>query len=335
MLENICIDSSIDCNSPSSYLKSTFLILFSSIFSTAVISQDILKIEGIVVNMHDSTQALPYTKIFSDTTLIAETDINGKFSLKLTDKPALLKFDFDWFIPREIRFDSSGSYTIKLKPYLIFTRHFYDSQKIIFGPSYQFQNKAFGGNLHFSTPYINDRTLITLNFKIYSSSSNYNFTRITTGVDYLFKHRYPYYLPNFELGFMRVSSEKFKIDESSLLFTDLNFDLPLRFYLGIQKISYSHNSTNLELFGFSGGLERYFSNIRSYVHLNTNIYDGLTTYYATVETGIKTFQKYSNNLSSIISVRKIDKYLEISAGIKFSITYRKSYDALYKELNSY
>ena len=44
-----------------------------------------------------------------------------------------------------------------------------------------------------------------------------------------------------------------------------------------------------------------------------------------VETQIMTFEKFFNNLSSIIEVRKIDKYLEFSPGFKLSFTYRKSY----------
>jgi hypothetical protein len=316
-------------------LKSTLFISFLLFFSANVIAQDTLEIKGIVIDMYDSTQVLSSTKIFSDTSLVTQTNTKGEFSLQLTDKPALLRFDLTWYVPKEIQIDSSGFYIIKLKQYLFSTRHFYDSQKIILGPSYQFQNKAVGGNLHFSTPFINGRTLFKLNLNIYSGVSNYNFTQITSEIDNLFKHRYPYYLPNFELGYMRINSEQFSIEEGSLLLTDLNFGLPTNFQLGIQKIAYTYNSNNLERIGFSGGINLFIYDINSNIYLNTNLFDGLTTYQAKIETGIFTLQKYNNNISSTIGVRKIDKYLEISAGLRFSITYRKSYDTFYNDLNSY
>ena len=120
---------------------------------------------------------------------------------------------------------------------------------------------------------------MVLNINISSGVSNYNFTEVTSEIYDLFKHRYPYYFPNFELGYMRISSERFAIDEGYLLFTDINFGILLNFHLDIQKISYAYNSKRLELICFSGGIEKFIHNIRSKIYLNTKIYDDLTSKY--------------------------------------------------------
>ena len=134
-----------------------------------------------------------------------------------------------------------------------------------------------GGTLHFRSPLINNRILLVLNINISSGVSNYNFTEVTSEIYDLFKHRYPYYFPNFELV-MRISSERFAIDEGYLLFTDINFGILLNFHLDIQKISYAYNSKRLGLFVFRRD-RKFIHNIRSKIYLNTKIYDDLTSKY--------------------------------------------------------
>ncbi|HAH51821.1 MAG TPA: hypothetical protein DCL80_11405 [Balneola sp.] len=306
-------------------MKKIIAIFYVLILSMSAYSQDTFITEGIVIDMYDST-SLPFAPIFSDSVLIARTDSSGRFHIELTQKPEFLTFGFIGYVQRKVPIDSSGFYTIKLKS--VVTRHFYDSQKIILGSDYQFNNQAIGGYFHFSTPFIFDQYLLKVNFNGYTNFSSYDFIEIQSDIDYLVSRSK--FVLSINLNYLHLTSDKFTIEEQSIG-SDLYFGIPMKFLIGLSEISYTENLTNFNRIGFTGGLQRYFYQIRSDIKFSVTKYGSAFAYNSELSSNLYKTRKFYNDIDSFISFRKIESYKEITIGLRYRFTYHQNHE----RINSY
>lgn len=306
-------------------MKKIFAIFYVLILSMSACSQDTFIIEGIVIDMYDST-SLPFAPIFSDSVLIARTDSSGRFYFEFTQKPGFLTFAFIGYVQRKVPIDSSGFYTIKLEGYT--TKHFYDSQRIVLGSDYQFNNQAIGGYFHFSTPYIFDQYLLKVNFNGHTNFSTYDFIEIQSDLKNLI------YRPKFglsiNLNYLHVTSDKFTIEEQSIG-SELYSALPMNFLFDLSKINYTENQRNFNRIGFTGGIQRYFHRIRSDIKFSVTKYGSTFAYHSEISSYLYRTRKFYNDIASFISFRKTKSYKEATIGLRYRFTYHKSWD----RINSY
>jgi len=242
----------------------------------------------------------------------ATTDLDGNFSITVSQTNSILEISFIGFATQEVIINNQTSLLVELKPEC--TMCWFDYQKIGFYINSGIINNPVGGQIKFSFPAFLGEPLLKTGFSYQTNLENNKFMILDLNLHHLFVSC------NFHSD---INSSYKKLDfNNEIDISSYSIESYLNFrrispILGYSNISFLNRKENMTIKG-SGvtlGLETYVGKpFIMQVSAKTTIYDGLIEYQAQID---KRYRKFYG----FIKYYRISDFNELSLGVGLEMTY--------------
>lgn len=271
-------------------------------------------ITGTVIFKDDNSTSPGIEVIEKGTKNGTTTDINGKFSINVSDLNATLVFSFIGVITQEFQLKGKNDILVKLK--LDCHKDFFDAYHITLYANSGLVHNPVGGQLEISSPY----TSIGVIKGSYSYQTNLDENEFQTGqvelshpistCEFDMDFRWSYRNVSFNKDFQSITNS----GEAQLNLRKINLIAGYS-HLDMNKIA--ENKTKASsgiLLGL--GKEFFFRPFYGTVSAKAAIYDKNVEYQAEIKSGYRWFQYF-------IRYYKLDSFDELSLGVGAQFSYRK------------
>lgn len=281
-------------------------------FLIPIISWSQFKVSGVVISKTDKDSIPGVTVIEKGTRNGTRTDLDGQFSISVTDPKAILTFSFVGMVNKEYKLEGENKIIVETK--WDCNKDFFDSKRIrIYGQSGLIHN-PIGGQIEITSPYIIFGGVLEASYSYQTNSKENSFQEGSLE----FKH--PISNCEFDIDF-RASYRDFEFDNE---FDNNTYSFETDFNLSRVSLiaGYSHlefnniltstkyNSSGL-LIGFGTSFGR---PIYSELVGKISIYKDTIEYQGKIQGSYKRFLMF-------LKYYKLSSFNELSLGIGYSLNY--------------
>jgi hypothetical protein len=270
-------------------------------------------ITGTVIFKDDNSTSPGIEVIEKGTKNGTTTDINGKFSINVSDPNATLVFSFIGVITQEFQLKGKNDILVKLK--LDCHKDFFDAYHITLYASSGLVHNPVGGQLEISSPY----TSIGVIKGSYSYQTNLDENEFQAGqvelshpisnCEFDMDFRWSYRSVSFNKDFQSIANS----GEAQLNLRSLSFIAGYS-HLNMTKITEDTKGSSGVLFGL--GKEIFFRPFFGTISAKVALYDSRIEYQGEFKSGYRWFQCF-------IRYYKLDSFDELSLGVGAQISYYK------------